>query len=82
MDKYATAKWATNEAALGDSLTKDNHKKHTHHDEVEMRAVVQYIMMDEEFFQMNKKDWKVALKRLVQAMEAIAWLHNCQMLQS
>ena len=81
MDKYETAKWANHDVNKNDSMHQDIHQ-HPKEDEVEMRAVIQYLMMDEEFFRMNKKDWKEALKHLVKGMEALAWLHNCKMLQS
>lgn len=51
--------------------------------EEEFRAAIQYLMMDEKFFKENDESLKkCALKKLMAALESLAWLHNCDKIQS
>ena len=47
--------------------------------DIEFRAIIQYLMIDKNFFKQN--DYKPALKNLVIALESLAWMHNCNSIQ-
>ena len=74
MDKFEAARWAD---AIKENLDEQDHDNKT---EEEFRAIIQYLMIDENYF--NKTDYKPALKKLILSLESLAWLHNCSNIQS